>query len=133
MPVLPDEPRPLPSRHVWLDSDAGPVVRPYTMTQGRARPAAGSFDLAALVVATNSAAGPPSLRPNPEHRAILAFIQQPMSVAEITSHLDLPLGIVRVLLGDLLKHGLVAIYEPPGADQHGERVLGTLINGLRSL
>jgi hypothetical protein len=124
--------RPLPTGHVWLDSAAGPVVRPYTLTQGRTRPAAGSFDPAALVVATNSRAGTYTLQLQPEHRSILAFVQQPRSVADLTAHLDLSLGIVRVLLGDLTQHGLIASYVPP-TTEHGEHVLDTLVTGLRSL
>src|SRR5262249_37193764 len=37
--------------HDWLDQDAGPVVRPYTVTGGRARPAAGKLDLLSYVEA----------------------------------------------------------------------------------
>ncbi|MGC4856466.1 hypothetical protein ACLQ24_24605 [Micromonospora sp. DT4] len=32
----------------WLDGDAGPVVRPYTLTGGRVRSAADGFDLVAV-------------------------------------------------------------------------------------
>jgi hypothetical protein len=34
-----------PAEGVWLDDDAGPVVRPYAMSHGRTRPAVGRFDL----------------------------------------------------------------------------------------
>ena len=37
---------------VWLDAEAGPVVRPYALTQGRTRHAGESFDLVATVMAT---------------------------------------------------------------------------------
>ena len=43
-----DAPR---AAHDWLDHDAGPVVRPYAMTQGRVAPE-DEFDLVAFVVAT---------------------------------------------------------------------------------
>ena len=36
----------------WLDAEAGPVVRPYALTQGRTRHAGESFDLVATVMAT---------------------------------------------------------------------------------
>nr|BFE85678.1 hypothetical protein GCM10020093_082790 [Planobispora longispora] len=46
----------------WLDQDAGPIVRPYTVTRGRTRPTSDRFDLIATVVATGPA--PPDLPPN---------------------------------------------------------------------
>ena len=36
----------------WLDAEAGPVVRPYALTQGRTRHTGESFDLVATVMAT---------------------------------------------------------------------------------
>src|SRR4029077_11022212 len=33
----------------WLDAEAGPVVRPYALTQGRTRHTGESFDLVATV------------------------------------------------------------------------------------
>jgi predicted Rossmann fold nucleotide-binding protein DprA/Smf involved in DNA uptake len=117
--------------HRWLDAAAGPVVRPYTLTRGRAEPVAGGLDLVALVVATGAAAEQRSLELEPEHRAILALGRRPTSVAEIAARLDLPLGVVRVLLGDLRQHGLVAVYEPADADRY--RVLKAVADGLRAL
>ena len=118
--------------HDWLDSDAGPVVRPYAVTGGRARPATGAFDLLAFVVT----AGDPSrgLFLLPEHKAILERAKQPVSVAELASHLDLAVGVVRVLLGDLLQQRLISMHEPDVSGQRpDERVLKAVINGLRSL
>ncbi|PZM92946.1 MAG: DUF742 domain-containing protein [Actinobacteria bacterium] len=122
------------AHHEWLDADAGPVVRPYALTAGRVQPVTGDFDVVTLVVA-----GPPGSREQtarlyPEHRAIIAMVQQPLSVAEIASRLDLAVGVVRVLLGDLLAAGLVHIYEPPTADElPDENVLQAVVDGLRSL
>ena len=39
----------------WLDAEAGPVVRPYALTQGRTRHAGESFDLVATVMTTRAA------------------------------------------------------------------------------
>jgi len=39
----------------WLDAEAGPVVRPYALTQGRTRHTGDSFDLVATVMATQTA------------------------------------------------------------------------------
>jgi Protein of unknown function (DUF742) len=121
------------SGHDWLDRDAGPVVRPYAMTGGRVRPASGWFDLVAFVVAVPYAGSlPPHLQP--EHRAILDVAWKPISVAETAAHLDLALGVVRVLLGDLLADGLITMHEPSDLSQlPDEHVLKAVVNGLRAL
>jgi DNA-binding transcriptional ArsR family regulator len=120
-------------RHDWLDNDAGPVVRPYALTQGRVAPTVTEFDLVAFVVATMpDAPAPPHL--HPEHHAIIAASWEPMSVAELASKLDLSIGVVRVLLGDLRSAGLISLYEPPEASRgHDIDVLKAVVNGLRAL
>jgi hypothetical protein len=118
--------------HDWLDGDAGPVVRPYAMTGGRVRPAAGGFDLVAFVVA-RPYDGPLPVYLQPEHRAILDLARGPLSVAEIAAHLDLALGVVRVLLGDLLAERLIAMHEPDTAGLPDENILKAVVNGLRAL
>jgi hypothetical protein len=119
--------------HDWLDQDAGPVVRPYTMTQGRVAPSGGDFDLVAFVVATEPD-GPPGPHLQPEHHAIIAAAREPISLVELASTLDLSIAVVRVLLGDLRSAGLISLYEPPAATQpHDVDVLKAVVNGLRAL
>jgi len=116
----------------WYDDDAGPVVRPYTMTGGRAAPDRGRFDLITLVVAPGPA--PAAGRLFPEQTAILEMCRQPLSVAEIGADLDLPVGTVRVLLGDLLAANLIETHEPPTpAELPSEELLQELLAGLRAL
>jgi len=124
---------PLRAPHDWLDTDAGPVVRPYAMTQGRVAPTGGEFDLVAFVVATvPDLPGAPHLQP--EHHEIVKAAWEPISVVELASKLDLSIGVVRVLLGDLRSAGLISLYEPPAAAQpHDVDVLKAVVNGLRAL
>jgi hypothetical protein len=123
-----------PPETVWLDEEAGPVVRPYAMTGGRTRPATGQFNLISLIAATPAASAAIGMGLGPEHVAITRICRSPLSVAEIAAHLDLPLGTVRVLLGDLLDHGLIVAQEPqPMAELATEDVFEAVINGLRAL
>ena len=117
----------------WFDGDAGPVVRPYAMTQGRVPTAAGGFDLVAFVVATvPDVTSAPHLQP--EHHAIIGASWEPVSVAELASKLDLAVGVIRVLLSDLRSAGLISLYEPPAASQpHDVNVLKAVVNGVRAL
>lgn len=116
----------------WYDEDAGPLVRPYTMTGGRSAPDRGRFDLITLVVARRAI--PPSTQLFPEQARIVELCRRPLSVAEVGAELDLPLGTVRVLLGDLLEAGLIETHEPPTLSElPSEELLRELLAGLRAL
>lgn len=122
----------------WYDEDAGPLVRLYALTRGRARPTSAEFDLIALVVAEpygeeDIYGTAPGLAP--EHAALLVLCRRgPLSVAELAAESDLPVGVVRVLLGDLLDAGLIRVRRPiPVSQLPDERLLREVINGLRAL
>ncbi|WP_442931461.1 DUF742 domain-containing protein [Micromonospora sp. NBC_00330] len=116
----------------WYDDDAGPVARPYTMTGGRTAPARGQFDLISLVVARRGVT--PATPLFPEQARIVELCHHPVSVAEVGAELDLPLGTVRVLLGDLLAAGLIETHEPPMLSElPTEDLLEAILVGLRGL
>jgi hypothetical protein len=117
----------------WLDAEAGPVVRPYALTQGRTRHTGESFDLMATVVVAQAAiADPGSLAP--EHVSVLQLARTPTTVADIASDVDLPLGVVRIILADLRELGLVVIRTPVVmAERVDKHTLREVLNGLRGL
>jgi uncharacterized protein DUF742 len=121
----------------WLDAEAGPVVRPYALTQGRTRHTGDSFDLVARVMATR-AFYDPSFIDNaalaPEHISVLQLARTPTTVADIASDVDLPLGVVRIILADLRELGLVVISTPVVmAERIDKHTLREVLNGLRGL
>ncbi|WAX81127.1 DUF742 domain-containing protein [Streptomyces sp. KMM 9044] len=124
-------------RSHWFDDDAGPVVRPYAMTRGRTSSAAQHrLDLIAVVVTRPDAADPetdPAL--SPEHVDIVEMCRAtPQTVAELAAELDLPVGVVRVLVGDLVDLESVHVNRPvPPAELPDESILRDVINGLRAL
>ncbi|NJQ03513.1 DUF742 domain-containing protein [Streptomyces zingiberis] len=127
----------------WYDDEAGPVVRPYAMTRGRTRSHAEErLDLIAVVVATDrmgtdlhSGRSAVDQTLSPEHIEIVERSREtPLSVAELAADLDLPVGVVRVLIGDLLDAGLVGVSRPvPPAELPDESILRDVIAGLRAL
>ncbi|MFG2574061.1 DUF742 domain-containing protein [Streptomyces sp. NPDC048481] len=121
----------------WYDNDAGPLVRPYAMTGGRTRsgPSGVRFDLIALVTLDPGAPGTDGMALGPEHRALVGLCRaETQSVAELAAGADLPLGVVRVLLGDLLELGCLTVSRPvPPAQLPDERILREVIDGLRAL
>lgn len=135
----------------WFDDAAGPVVRPYAMTRGRTRSSTDEeqLDLIALVIAESighagdeagdgHAGGGAEAEDHtlaPEHVDIVTSCRRtPLSVAELAAELDLPVGVVRVLIGDLIDAELVRVTRPvPPAELPDESILREVINGLRAL
>jgi hypothetical protein len=117
----------------WLDQEAGPVVRLYALTKGRTTPDGGaSFGLIDVMVTTGDR---PTghFRPGPEHRRILDVCRHPTPVADLTSEIDLPLGVVRVLLGDLASQGMLRVISAQRKPVPDERLLRMVLDGLESL
>ena len=117
----------------WLDKEAGPVVRPYALTRGRTRPPGKPLDLIAIITAVPRAK-PDPVSLVPEHLALLRLCQRPASVAELATGLDLPVGVVQVLLADLREHSLITVQNPiPPAQLKDPRVLRDVADALRRL
>jgi len=55
------------------------------------------------------------------------------AVADLASETDLPLGVVRVLLGDLRERGLVRVVMAASRSAPEESVLRSVLDGLRAL
>jgi len=130
-PRVPVEPR--TDEHTWLDEEAGPVVRPYTLTGGRSRPFTSGLNMLTYVEALY-APDADLVNLQPEHRAILEMTRTATTVAELAARLDLPVGVVRVLVGDLIQANLVSTFEADAVVRApGDDILQAVIDGLRAL
>jgi hypothetical protein len=102
------------------------------MTGGRTRPAHTDLEIEALVSTTAQGERSPKL--TVEQRAIAALCRDILSIAEISARLDLPLGVTRVLVGDMADEGLVMVHRPA---QTGDRpdlaLLERVLYGLRAI
>jgi uncharacterized protein DUF742 len=117
----------------WFDQEAGPVVRPYAVTKGRTLPSgAEPFGLIDVVFATGEW---PSehFRPGPEHRRILSLCRHPIPIVDLISEIDLPIGVVRVLLGDLTGEGMLRVLPTQNEPATDQRLLRMVLDGLESL
>jgi hypothetical protein len=116
----------------WLDQDAGPVVRPYALIGGLPRPSGQRLDLLDMVRAARRAAEePPQL--SPEQVALLQRCQMPAPVAELAADLDLPVGVIRILVCDLRERGMVTIHRAQPAAFSDLKILQEVVDGLRRL
>jgi len=109
----------------------GDDVRPYLVTGGRTRAASG-LTLEALVRTTSRGR---SAYATFESAQALALCVEIQSIAEVAARLRLPLGVARVLVGDLAAAGLVEVCGAPQALDLGEdpAFLERLIHGVAAL
>jgi hypothetical protein len=115
-----------------INRDAGPVVRPYALTGGRTRPTGESIDLLALVASTE-ADTVANMFLEPEYLEVMRQCRQPKSVADLASDLDLPLGVIRILLSDMREQGLILIRQPARTRLTDPRLLKDVADALRRL
>ena len=116
----------------WFDQEAGPVVRLYALTKGRARPSGPVLDVVDVVQAEVMTESHLQWLP-PEHRLLLELCVAPIAVADLASETGLPLGVVQVLLSDLNRQALVTVVKPTMGSQVDESVLKSVLEGLRAL
>jgi hypothetical protein len=112
------------------------TVRPYTVTGGRTRSRTTDLPLEALVRSLKTA--DELIGMAIEKRRILELTtDRLLSVAELSAHLALPLGVIRVLVGDLSADGSVSVSGVSTNSNHSPatdlRVLESLLNGISAL
>lgn len=117
---------------------SGRIVRPYTMTGGRAGTDAPPIALEALVAAT-----PRGMRMRRrfkwESAEIITKSRGEVAVIELAALLEVPIGVIRVLADDLRSQGAVTITEPPSEllgdtdDEVYTNLLQKVLDGIKSL
>jgi len=112
------------------DAPAARVVRPYTLTGGRTAP---KVELPVEATLRRQEGRP---EPSDENLARILGLCDRRSVAEVSAHVHMPIGVVRVLLGDLIEQGHVRVQATLTAessqDERRELIERTL-RGLRTL
>ncbi len=115
----------------WLDGEAGPVVRPYALTGGLTRPAGQRLDLLDMACAARRADQNPMV--SPEQSEVLRRCAIPVPLVELAADLDLPTGVIRILVSDLRERGLVTIHRSQPAGLSDLKILQEVVDGLRRL
>jgi hypothetical protein len=118
----------------WEPDDEAPVarvVRPYTLTGGRTAP-----KVELPVEATLRREGGGSEVPTDANLALILDVCDKRSVAEVSAHVHMPIGVVRVLLGDLIEQGRVKVQATLTADSSQDErreLIERTLRGLRTL
>jgi hypothetical protein len=115
-------------------SDAPKLVRPYILTSGRTN---SRVHLPLEAPIGKLSTGKATRWPGSDPRAqILTMSVDHPSVAEIAARLSLPLGVARVLIGDLVTQGYLQVHttldDSSSYDEQRE-LIGRTLRGLRAL
>jgi hypothetical protein len=108
-------------------------VRPYALTGGRTR---GIRQLALETLVRTTPEGRAALpRLQMESRRVVELCADMQSIAEVSAHLSVPLGVARVIVGDLTGEGLLAASEDPNpdSDRPDIKLLERVLDGLQAL
>jgi hypothetical protein len=110
------------------------LVRPYTLTAGRTD--AGVDIPLEAPVQTLQAGLPPRWPADDARGRIIQLCVTSPSVAEISARLNLPVGVTRVLVGDLVLSGYLRVHrtltEHSTRDERHE-LIGRTLRGLKAL
>lgn len=115
------------------DDESVSIVRPYSRTAGRTRP---TYDLALeALVATSDLGRNDEALIDAEHQSIAHLCEEARSVAEVAALLGLPLGVARILVGDMAGMGLVTVHRTSSdeGDVPDVALLERVLTGLRRL
>jgi hypothetical protein len=104
-PNTPVQPQPEPEPPAEAKES---FVRPFIVTGGRTMPLRDDLRIETLVVADRAALTAP-LRF--ELQTVVRLCQQPRSVAEVAATLHVPLGVAKVVIGDLMAAGHVTVHQ----------------------
>jgi len=118
----------------WEPDDEAPtarVVRPYTLTGGRTAP---KIELPVEATLRRESNG--SVEPTDGNLVSILEVCDKRSVAEVSAHVKMPIGVVRVLLGDLIEQGHVRVQATLTADSSQDErreLIERTLRGLRTL
>jgi hypothetical protein len=110
------------------------LVRPYVLTKGRTK-ASRHLAIEALISSTSDALSWRSTEVTGEFLSVRTLCRYPRSVAEVAATLSVPLGVARVLLGDMADLGLVSVHDTAtnGDGRPAIALMERVLHGLRSL
>lgn len=112
------------------EEDYGRLIRPYAITGGRTG-AETEIGLETQIQATDRGA---------QHLAsyrweaakVVQLVQSPMALIELAARAEVPIGVARVLVADLIDDGAVILYVPQKTQNYSS-LLERVLDGVRNL
>jgi uncharacterized protein DUF742 len=110
----------------------GPATSSAVCDDRRAHPSTHDDLEIETLVTTSVGEQPPKL--TVEQRAIATLCHEILSIAEVSARLHLPLGVIRILVGDMADEHLVIVHRPAPAGDHPDlALLERVLDGLHSI
>jgi hypothetical protein len=115
------------------DDQAPAVVRPYAWTRGRTT-SHFRLEIETLLSTTELYREDDESTPS-EYCSVAELCHQPRSVAEVAALLRMPLGVAKVLAGDMAENGLLVVHETAAVDGDSpdQMLMERILSGLRRL
>jgi hypothetical protein len=110
--------------------EGGRLIRPYAMTGGRTI-AETEIKLEAQIQASTRASQHLGAY-RWEAAKVVELVQQPMALIEVAARLQIPIGVARVLVADLVSDGAVVLHVPEKSQSFAS-LLERVLDGVRSL
>ena len=112
-----------------VGDETGRLVRPYAMTGGRT----GDTDIsleAQIQASTRASHHLGAYRW--EAAKLIDLVETPMALIEIAARLEIPIGVARVLVSDLVDDGAVVVHVPHKSQNYSS-LLERVLDGVRNL
>lgn len=112
--------------------ESATYIRPYAWTGGRTR---SSHVLEVETLVSTSDSCQTARLERLEHHSIANLCQHPRSVAEVGALLSVPLGVARVLIGDMADLGLITVHTTVSKNDTTSHMMlmERVLSGLRRL
>ena len=111
-------------------SESGRLIRPYAMIGGRTT-AETEISLEAQIQASTRASQHLGAY-RWEAAKVVELVQSPMALIEIAARLQIPIGVARVLVADLVSDGAVMLHVPEKTQSFAS-LLERVLDGVRNL
>jgi hypothetical protein len=116
------------------NDDTGRLIRPYAMTRGRTAADVEDISLEAQLQ-TTALGQAKSGSYRWEAAKILQLAVTPMALIEVAARAEIPIGVARVILADLVADGTIAVQRitTPASTATYRNLLERVLDGVRSL
>lgn len=115
---------------VDMGDETGRLIRPYAITGGRT---GGETDIGLEAQIQASSRGSQHLGAYRwEAAKVVELVQTPMALIEVAARLEIPIGVARVLVADLVDDGAVVLHVPEKT-QNFASLLERVLDGVRNL
>jgi Protein of unknown function (DUF742) len=125
------------------DSDAGAIlnedeadatgrrIRPYAITGGRTGTEGDTIGLEAQIQANTRSSNHLAMY-RWEAAKLIELVQVPTALVEVAARLEIPIGVARVLVADLVRDGAVVVHVPQRS-QSFTSLLEKVLDGVRRI